>query len=180
MIRLARLDDAPALSRLAEQTFIETFVHGAQEGGFGLGYPKDDLAAFLRQSYASERVAEWIADPLALVLIAEQGGQAVAYAHAGDNTLPYAAARPGDGELKRIYVRKSAQGAGLGRDLLERALAWLGRRSLYIGVWGGNLKAQRLYGHYGFSVVGSYQFAVGEILDDEVIMGRGAPIQEGA
>jgi len=174
MIRLARPDDAPALAQLAEQTFVEAFVHGVEEGGFALGYPEDDLAVFLQQSYATERVAQWIADPAALVLIAERGGRAVAYAHAGDNTLPYPGAGPGDGELKRIYVRKSAQGIGLGRMLLEQALTWLGARPVYIGVWSGNHKAQRLYGHYGFRTVGAYQFSVGATLDDEVIMGRAA------
>ncbi len=166
-IRLAGAEDVPALARLAADTFVESFVTG-----FALGYPKEDLETFLRDSYAVERVAAWIADPAAQVLVVEQDGRLAAYAHAGDNTLPYTDAKPGDGELKRIYVAKAAQGTGLGRVLLERSLHWLGPRPIYIGVWSGNHKAQRLYGHYGFKVVGAYQFPVGATLDDEVIMGR--------
>ncbi len=167
-VRLARPEDAAALARLAEDTFVEAFV-----AGFKLGYPKKDLNAFLQSSYGLERVAAWIDDPAAQVLLAELDGQLIGYAQAGDNALPYPAAKPGDGELKRIYVRKAAQGTGLGRTLLERSLDWLGARPIYIGVWSGNHKAQRLYGHYGFTQVGQYQFAVGEVLDDEIIMGRG-------
>jgi len=167
-IRLARREDAAALARLAEETFRETFV-----GGFILNYPEDDLAAFLQASYAVERVAGWIADPSGQVLVAEADGALVAYAQVGDNGLPCPDARPGDGELKRIYVSKAAQGAGLGRALLERSLAWLGERVIYIGVWSGNEKAQRLYRHYGFEQVGAYQFRVGATLDDEVILRRG-------
>jgi ribosomal protein S18 acetylase RimI-like enzyme len=167
ILRLACPDDAPAIAKLARDTFCETFVQG-----FAVGYPAADLARFLDDSYALEKVAAWIADPLAQVLVSEQCDRLIAYAHAGENDLPYDGARPGDGELKRIYVSNAAQGAGVGRDLLERSLDWLGARPIYIGVWSGNLKAQRLYGHYGFKPVGGYKFAVGETLDDEVILGR--------
>ena len=167
VIRLAHPDDVAALAKLAEATFCETFVEG-----FAVGYPEADLDAFLTTSYAMEKVAAWIADPRGQVLVAEADGRLIAYAQAGDNDLPCALARPGDGELKRIYVSRAAQGTGIGRTLLERSLDWLGARPIYIGVWSGNLKAQRLYGHYGFEKVGQYQFAVGATLDDEVILGR--------
>jgi ribosomal protein S18 acetylase RimI-like enzyme len=166
-IRLARPDDAGALAALAKATFCETFVDG-----FTLNYPEEDLRHFLEESYALGKVAAWINDPDGQVLVAERDGRLIGYVQSGINTLPCKAARAGDGELKRIYVSKSAQGLGLGRALLERALQWLGDRPIFIGVWSGNLKAQKLYGHYGFKVVDHYQFPVGETLDDEVIMGR--------
>ena len=166
-IRLARADDAAALAGLAEETFCETFVQG-----FGIAYPEADLAAFLKQSYALDAVAGWIADSACQVLVVEADGALVAYAQVGDNTLPYADARPGDGELKRIYVRREAQGTGLGRILLERSLDWLGARPILIGVWSENLKAQRLYGHYGFEKVGEYKFMVGLFEDPEFILRR--------
>jgi len=166
-IRLARAEDAPALARLAEETFCETFVQG-----FEIGYPEADLAAFLKSSYALDAVAGWIADPRGQVLVVEDGGALIAYAQVGDNTLPYVGARPGDGELKRLYVRREAQGMGLGRILLERSLDWLGARPILIGVWSENLKAQRLYGRYGFEKVGEYKFMVGLFEDPEFILRR--------
>jgi RimJ/RimL family protein N-acetyltransferase len=167
VLRLARPEDVPAIAKLARDTFCETFVQG-----FAVGYPAADLKQFLDASYALAKISTWIADPAAQVLVAEQDGGLIAYAHAGANDLPYVGARPGDGELKRIYISNAAQGAGVGRELLERSLDWLGARPIYIGVWSGNLKAQRLYAHYGFKPVGRYQFAVGATLDDEVILGR--------
>ncbi len=167
ILRPARPDDVSAIVHLARETFRDTFVQG-----FAVGYPAADLAHFLNASYGLEKVEGWIADLTAQVLVAERGGRLIAYAHAGENDLPYDGARLGDGELKRIYVSNAAQGAGVGRDLLERSLDWLGARPIFIGVWSGNLKAQRLYGHYGFKPVGRYQFAVGETLDDEIILGR--------
>jgi ribosomal protein S18 acetylase RimI-like enzyme len=168
ILRLARPDDVPALAALAEATFCETFVEG-----FAVGYPEADLNAFLHESYALDRVASWIADPSGHVLVAEAEGRLIAYAQSGDNTLPYADAQPGDGELKRLYVRRDAQGTGLGRELLERSLEWLGPRPILIGVWSENLKAQRLYAQYGFEKVGEYTFMVGLFEDPEFILRRG-------
>jgi ribosomal protein S18 acetylase RimI-like enzyme len=166
-IRIARAEDVPALAKLAEDTFRETFVEG-----FAVGYPQAHLAHFLTTSYAHPKVAAWIADATAQVLVAEQGGALIAYAQAGENDLPYSDAKPGDGELKRIYVRRDAQGTGLGRMLLERSLDWLGARPILIGVWSENRKALRLYGHYGFDKVGEYEFIVGETRDREFILRR--------
>jgi ribosomal protein S18 acetylase RimI-like enzyme len=45
----------------------------------------------------------------------------------------------------------------------------------WLGVWSGNLKAQRLYAAYGFERVGGYAFPVGRWRDDEFIMRRPAP-----
>ena len=42
-----------------------------------------------------------------------------------------------------------------------------------IGVWSGNLKAQKLYAAYGFEKAGDYQYPVGRWLDDEFILRRG-------
>ena len=170
MTTLATAADAAALSGLARRAFQETFVDG-----FQLPYTPSDLATFL-QGYAPEKTARWISDARAHVLGAEDaGGSLVAYAHAGDNALPVPVGDgdgSGAGELKRLYVLRSAQGAGLGKALLERSLAWLGARRVYIGVWSGNNKAQRLYSHYGFAVVGGYKYVVGDTFDDEYIMAR--------
>jgi ribosomal protein S18 acetylase RimI-like enzyme len=172
-IRFAAPDDAPALAALAEATFIETFG----PDGFAIPYPADDLADFLRASYAPERVAAWIADPAETVWVAEDaGGVLVAYAEVGPNTLPHPEAKPGEGELKRIYVRRSAQGTGLGRALLELSLQRLdprGEARIWLGVWSGNLKAQRLYARYGFAKAGEYEFRVGRTRDREFILRRG-------
>ena len=125
------------------------------------------------------RATPWIRSPAGSPIrqgrcwVAETDGRLIAYAQVGGNTLPYADAQPGDGELKRIYVSRAAQGTGLGRLLLERSLAWLGPRPILIGVWSENLKAQRFYAHYGFEKVGEYKFMVGLFADPEFILRRG-------
>jgi len=73
-------------------------------------------------------------------------------------------------------VSKAAQGLGLGTKLLDVALDWMAANTdgpVWIGVWSGNMKAQRLYAAYGFETAGEYQYPVGTWLDDEFILRRG-------
>ncbi|MFN4288673.1 MAG: GNAT family N-acetyltransferase [Brevundimonas sp.] len=169
-IRPARMDDAAALSRLGRRTFIETFVEG-----FAIPYPEADLLPFLDATFGEDAIREQLAVPHQQWWVAEHDGQVAAFAQAGPNSLPHPEARPDHMELKRLYVARDHQGSGHGRALLETALAWMEPRSagpLWIGVWSGNLRAQRLYGHYGFEKAGDYQYAVGRWLDDEFILRR--------
>jgi ribosomal protein S18 acetylase RimI-like enzyme len=166
-IRRAAASDAPAVAALGARTFTDTFAHL---------YPPEDLAAFLAEAHAPAKVAAEIADPGMGVWLAERDGEAVAYAVAGPCHLPHPEVTPACGELKRIYVDKAAQGEGLGAQLMEIALAWLereGPRRLWIGVWSGNLGAQRLYERAGFRKVGEYGFQVGGSTDHEFILARG-------
>ena len=169
-IRLARPGDAELLSRLGWKTFLDTFVRG-----FAMPYPPEDLESFFAASYAPERFAAALADPASRAWIAEQGGEAVGFATAGPAGLPHPDVAAQDGELKRLYLREAAKGSGLAARLMDGALAWLDRdreRTLWLGVWSGNLRAQRFYARYGFETAGEYRFAVGATLDHEFIMRR--------
>ncbi len=170
IIRLATFADIPTLSRLGRQTFVETFIDG-----FGIPYSQSDLASFLPAAYGEEAIAGYQADPDYQHFIVESDGEAVGYALVGPNGLPHDDARPEDGELKRIYLLKSAQGLGAGKALYNASIQWLERNGpsrIWLGVWSGNEKAQAFYAHNGFAKVGEYQFVVGETLDHEFIMLR--------
>jgi ribosomal protein S18 acetylase RimI-like enzyme len=166
VIRRAQSGDAQALAALGARTFADTFAHL---------YPPQDLEDFLGEAYTPEAFARFLTRPGQAMWIAEQDGEAVGYAHAGPCALPHPHVTERCGELKRLYVSKASQGSGLGGHLLEVALDWLeapGRR-LWIGVWSENFGAQRLYGRYGFTKVGEYEFPVGETRDREFILRRG-------
>lgn len=171
VIRPARPDDAEALGALGRQTFIDTFV-----AGFGIPYPQADLDAFLNASFELEPTRRKLAEPGAAWWVAARGDELLAFANAGPNTLPHPDARPEHMELRRLYVSKAAQGLGLGTKLLTLSLDWMEAHTqgpLWIGVWSGNDKAQRLYAAYGFEKAGEYQYPVGAWLDDEFILRRG-------
>ena len=167
-IRRAGPRDADVLSQVGRETFVETFGHL---------YPPEDLQAFLADSYAPGSFAPYLETPGHALWLAEAGGRIIGYAQAGPCALPPPEVTPGCGELKRLYVRKEAQGSGLGSALLATALEWLGApgRRLWIGVWSLNHGAQRLYARHGFERVGAYRFPVGKTLDDEFILSWTCP-----
>ena len=171
VIRPAVDADAAALGALGRETFIDTFV-----AGFGIPYPAEDLAAFLDASFNAGAIRAKLNEPGAAWWVAERDGELLAFANTGPNTLPHPDARPSHAELRRLYVAKRAQGLGLGTKLLAVALDWMETHTdgpLWIGVWSGNLKAQKLYAAWGFEKAGEYQYPVGRWLDDEFILRRG-------
>ena len=168
-IRRATVDDAATLSSLATRTFTETFGHL---------YPPEDLAFFLADAYPPEKQAVILGHPdYAVWLLEDDEGNAVGHAAAGPCGLPHADVRPGDGELKRLYVLASYQNGGWGGRLFDEAERWLlraGPRTLWVGVWSENSGAQRFYARHGFGKVGTYEFPVGRVRDLEFILRRAA------
>jgi GNAT superfamily N-acetyltransferase len=166
-IRRATPEDADTLSRLAAQTFVETFGHL---------YPDEDLRAFLADAYAVDKQQVILGHPDYAVWLLEHEGQAVGHAAAGPCGLPHPEVAEGDGELKRLYVLASHQNGGWGGRLFHAAQEWLlrdGPRTLWLGVWSENLGAQRFYARHGFAHVGEYEFPVGSVRDREFILRRG-------
>ncbi|MDH5822273.1 GNAT family N-acetyltransferase [Luteimonas sp. RD2P54] len=166
VIRRATVEDAAALSTLAARTFTETFGHL---------YPPEDLRTFLDEAYALERQRTILAHPDYAVWLLEHDGAAVGHAAAGPCGLPHPAVRPGDGELKRLYLLAPWQAGGWGGRMMRTALDWLlrgGPRPLWVGVWSENPGAQRFYARYGFERVGDYRFPVGRVQDLEYILRR--------
>jgi len=171
VIRPARPDDAPALAELGRQTFIDTFVTG-----FGIPYPAGDLAGFLDASFSPEATGTKLQETGAAWWVVEREGVLLAFANAGPNTLPHPEGQASHAELRRLYVARAAQGLGLGTRLLALSLDWMEAHSdgpLWIGVWSGNVKAQKLYAAHGFEKAGEYRYPVGRWLDDEFILRRG-------
>ena len=167
VIRRATVADATTLSRLATRTFTETFGHL---------YPAEDLQAFLDESYAVDRQRIILGHPDYAVWLLEADGAAIGHAAVGPCGLPHTDVRPGDGEIKRLYLLQQAQNRGWGGRLFQTALDWLqreGPRTLWIGVWSQNHAAQRFYARHGFEHVGDYEFPVGQVCDHEFILRRG-------
>jgi len=169
-LRPATPTDAEELAALAERTFVETFIDG-----FKIPYPADDLAAFKADVFSLTATRVRLTAPDHDWEVAELEGRIVGFSEVGPASMPHPDLRPEHAELKRLYIASEAQGLGLGRALLENALARMDRRPgpQWLSVWSGNDKAQRLYRRYGFDKAGEYQFPVGRWRDHEFIFRRG-------
>lgn len=167
-IRAAVPGDAAALSRLKLATFREAFLED-----HAIPYPPADLALFEAEAYGLARVTAELADPTHRTWVIDgEDGELIAYAHVGPCKLPNPDVRPGDREIYQLYLRREAQGVGLGSRLLAHVLDWLGDKAgpVWLGVWSGNTGAQALYRRWGFVVVGEHRFRVGSWLDEELTM----------
>lgn len=163
-IRRALPSDAVAIAELARATFVETFGHL---------YRPEDLAAFQEEFQSAATYALLLADPKVALWVAEDSGHTpVGFLTVGSCKLPVPEREAKAGEVRQLYLRAAVQRDGLGTRLLRKGLDWLAEQSyspLYVGVWSGNLGAQRLYARYGFAKIGEYDFPVGKHLDREFI-----------
>ena len=114
--------------------------------GVDLGFQKfDEELAALESMYVP---------PDGRFFIASRGGEAAGCI--GLRALP----TPGDGEMKRLYVRSGFRGYGIGRALVERTMAAareIGYRLLLFDTWPPRMpEAQALYESYGCEEIPPY------------------------
>ena len=170
-IRNATESDVPTLCQLGRQTYRETFMED-----FGIEYPPEDEAAFIEGAYSEPVFLNYLRSPYYQTLLAEVDGSAIGYALAGKNSLPHLDAKVGDGELKRLYIIRAAQGSGAGLALFVRSIQWLEQtfpaHPIWLGVWEKNERAQKFYFKNGFEKVGSYIFRVGSVEEIDWILRR--------
>ena len=166
IIRAATTADIPALSALGARTFTETF---------GADNTPDDLAEFLRVTWAPSIQADEFADPALHYLVADAAGELVAFALLRTGDAPACVPDGNAVELKRIYVVQSLHGSGLAQRLLAAAIAAAHAHSssaMYLGVWERNARAIQFYQRQGFSAVGDTIFTVGSDPQRDIVMYR--------
>ena len=147
-------DDAPALSRLATDSFVAAFGHL---------YGKEDLQAFLDEYRSVERYRADIASPVKRVQLAEVDGRLAAYClivfgHHFEERPEPRPARP-------VFI---SLGAALMDWAIAEARGW-GADALQLSVFSENVGAQRFYHRYGFRHVADIGFWVGNHRDDEFL-----------
>lgn len=143
-IRPAVLADLAAVSRLG--VYLIQLHHDfdpqrfiAAERGAEHGY-----RSFLKSQ---------LKDPNVIVLVAEQDGAVIGYAYAGIEGWDYMALRGPAGMLHDIVVDPGQRGQGVGRMLLDAALAALKERGaprVVLSTAAQNEAAQRLFAEAGF------------------------------
>jgi len=155
--------DGAALDAMAQAIWIETFAHGVSA---------EDAAAYLAQAYGPDgKLLADLSSGAARFHLALANGRVVGYAKVNPPWLPDA--EPGALQLSQIYVSSDQHGAGIGKALLDWAIATAraqGATALLLTVWEENHRAAAFYRKHGFEHVGDYAFAVGTQVDTDHIM----------
>jgi ribosomal protein S18 acetylase RimI-like enzyme len=174
-LRRAAEADAGALAIVGAATFLETFA-GIVDGA--------DIVWHCEREHSAARYLGWLRSPKTSVWLAETPhppalvGYLVGHLVEDGVDLPLADLGPGDYEIKRIYILSRFQGGGVGRSLVERAIAdalSLGATRMLLGVYSRNERAIGFYERLGFVTCGTRKFRVGAHDYDDRIMARKLP-----
>lgn len=167
-IRPFRLEELSRLGALAREIYAEAF---------GDSMSAEDLADHLAENLSDRAFATALVQDH--ILIADLAGALVGFVQFGPSSLPPGAPRPGDREIRRLYVLAAHRRAGIGSKLMEAALAdrsMVGAPTIYLDVWEENRAARALYERFGFKIVGAHRplYASGPSEDEDLIMMRPA------
>ena len=166
-IRRATLEDVRALTAFGRRVFAVTF---------GADNTPGDLQSYLDGSYAESLQREEVADRRVETLLAEIDGTLAAFAQLRQGPAGEGVTGAKPIELWRFYVDPQWHGRGLARELMEAvetAARGRGARTLWLGVWERNLRAQAFYRKSGFTVVGTQTFQLGSDTQRDFVMAKG-------
>ena len=148
-LRSSRPEDAPRLSALATQVFLETYA----TSGITLALAREAESLFSVPVFL-----ERLRSSGSRITLAERSGHLIAFAEvvpcAQHALVPLGAAA----ELTRLYVQSPFLRQGIGRLLLARAEALAsasGTSTLWLTAWVGNKRALAFYASQGYEQRGS-------------------------
>lgn len=154
------------MARFAADVFAEAF---------GADNDPQDLATYLAEAFSPDLQGAEIADKDYRTLLLEVGGKLAGWAQLRRGETPGCVELDCPVELKRFYLSAAFRGQGLAPRLLEAAAGAataFGGKSLWLGVWEKNARAQAFYRKSGFEDVGSHIFQLGNDPQTDRIMAR--------
>ncbi len=145
LIRRAAEADFEPLRQLAIQSYLDHYSDI---------WTPENLARYLDYAYSETVFREFLTDADTLVWVADSGERLKGYQVVKAN-LPLAPEMPGGCQLKRLYFLAEATGTGLGKTMLDIAIAEarrLGRSYLWLDVMKCSPKAVAFYERAGFVI----------------------------
>ncbi|HLM60788.1 MAG TPA: GNAT family N-acetyltransferase [Pyrinomonadaceae bacterium] len=156
-IRRGTIADAETLAPLAVKIFNDAFADNP------LNKP-EDMRAYIAEAFSLEQTRRELSDENIIFFIAELAGEMVGYAKLQENSKEDCVSDDNPIELSRLYVLKDFHGQGIADRLMNECLDIARRknyRTMWLGVWEHNFRAQRFYEKFGFIKVGSHVFQLG-------------------
>lgn len=153
-----------ALREIGRTTFLETF---------GERNSAENMAQYLEQGFAREKVKAELENKSSLFYGALKGGQLIAYLKLNLGPAQTELQDPASLEIERIYVLQAFHGTGVGQLLYDKAIEVALEHKLdyiWLGVWEENKRAIRFYEKNGFTTFDQHIFRVGEEEQTDLMM----------
>jgi ribosomal protein S18 acetylase RimI-like enzyme len=166
LIRHATVDDSSLLAELGASTFYETFAIDNSE---------ENMSAYIAEAFNEEKQTAELSDNDCLVLFAETDGVACGYSMIWTGPVPDEVHGENPIELVRLYVARDVIGTGVGAALMRASIDEAARRgfkTIWLGVWENNHRAQTFYRKWGFKTVGTHVFQLGDDAQTDFVMQR--------
>jgi ribosomal protein S18 acetylase RimI-like enzyme len=155
-VREAGIEDAEMISRLATETFYETY---------SWYNTKENMEMYTQTYFNPDQTRKELVDEGTWFLLAEDGAKAVGYAKLRNVENPPELQEKKHIEIERIYVAKSYQDKKVGYALIRKCIEKARKENLdviWLGVWEKNEKAIAFYEKVGFEKFGTHNFLLGE------------------
>jgi ribosomal protein S18 acetylase RimI-like enzyme len=162
--RYGTMDDAEMLSELGKRTFYDTFA--------GDNTP-ENMDLYLKKSFSPEIQRDELSQPDVVFLIVEAEGRPIGYAQLILNSTAEAIQGARPLELRRIYTLREYLGQGVGKELMLATLREAKARGcdcVWLGVWEKNQVAIEFYRKWGFRVVSTHVFSLGDDPQTDFLM----------
>lgn len=165
-IRKATENDCQLIASFGRETF---------EAAFKSDNDPDNMLIYLETSFSAERIAAELAIPETTFLLAYHQHELIGYA----KLQPGAPSVDTHGEdaiqLARLYTAVNQYNKGIGSRLIEACFDEAlrqGFKTIWLGVWNKNNRAQRFYERLGFIRIGSTTFILGKDVQQDVVYER--------
>lgn len=165
-IRDATDGDADSIAAIGREVFSHTFGYSLSE---------EDLQTYLQETYTEALISEEIKDPLKHLMVAcNDANKVLGFVQlTKGSSEPCVEDAENPIELQRLYVHHESHGLGIGKVLIQKAekvAMAQGYKTMWLGVWEDNHKAQKVYGKSGFVHVGEHDFKMGDCIQTDIIM----------
>ena len=167
-IRRGTVGDAETLAPLAVVIFNDAFADNP------LNKP-EDMRDYIAAAFSLEQTRRELADEKLMFFIAEVEGAMIGYAKLHEHSTEDYVADEDPIELGRLYVLKDFHGRGIAEELMNECFEIARRknyRTMWLGVWEHNHRAQKFYGKLGFVHVGEHIFQLGSDPQTDWVMER--------
>jgi len=165
-IRRGTTEDAELLAPLAVKIFNDTFADNP------LNKP-DDMRAYITEFLSARTFKKDLADKDSIFFIAEFDDSTIGYAKLKEHSTENCISDKNPIELNKLYVTHEFHGKGIAQAIMEKCFIEAksrNYRTMWLGVWEFNFRAQKFYEKLGFRQVGKHIFQLGSDPQTDWIM----------